>query len=90
LTRLSSFLAEVGAKSSNSNSAYLDAALLSSQFILDHMINENNLVYDYMYINGASVCTSTASSMWAYGSGALFEGFSVLADVSGDSKWRDA
>jgi hypothetical protein len=89
LTRLSSFLAEVDAKSSNSNSAYVDAALLSSQFILDQMINESNLVYDSMYINGTSTCTYT-SSMWAYNSGALFEGFSVLADVSGDSKWRDA
>jgi hypothetical protein len=89
LTRLSSFLAENEAKSSSPNTTYANAAILSSQFLLNQMMDDNHLVRNYMYINGTQACRYD-DLMWTYNTGSVIESFMVLADVSGNLTWRDA
>ena len=56
--------------------------------MLDHL-TLNSLEQDMIFLAGANACgfdddQTTSDTAW------LLEGFAVLADMTGDSKWRDA
>jgi hypothetical protein len=53
------------------------------------MMDDNHLVRNYLYINGSQACRYD-DPLWTYNTGSVIEGFTILADVSGNSTWRDA
>ncbi|KXN83969.1 Mannan endo-1,6-alpha-mannosidase DCW1 [Leucoagaricus sp. SymC.cos] len=77
----SALLAEI-----TGDSKYMNAAILSAQWIQNHNLNSNNIVLDT--VNGHDCSRSPASWLFTYNSGKFLEGLSVLADVTGDSQWR--
>lgn len=69
------------------DSKYANAASAAATWIRSHNINSDNIVLDT--VNGHDCSTSPSSWLFTYNSGKYIEGLSVLADVTGDSSWRD-
>ena len=82
LPRLSAHLAEI-----TTNQKYRDAAILSAKFIQAQMIDDSDLVYDIFTLNTTGFC-ARGNQFLTSDSGSLIEGFTILADVTGDSSWR--
>lgn len=66
---------------------YRDAAILSAQFMQVQMLIDD-IVMQVITLNATGPCQVDGTRLTAW-SGMLIEGFSILADVSGDSAWRD-
>lgn len=83
-SRVSAHLAEL-----TKETKYRDAAILSAKFMQAHMITASDLVIDSVTASASGNCNrdETLHSVYA---GWVFEGFSVLADVTSDSSWRNA
>ncbi|TFK39568.1 endo-1,6-alpha-mannosidase [Crucibulum laeve] len=77
----SAFLAEI-----TGDSKYMNAAILSANWIKAHNINSSNIVLDT--VNGHDCSRSLSTWLFTYNSGKYIEGLSVLADVTGDAQWR--
>jgi hypothetical protein len=75
--------------SPNPNDKYANAARLSAQFTLNQMLNAEEFVHEFMYIDKPGGCTYN-DEIWAFDSGVMIESFSILADVLQDEKWRNA
>jgi hypothetical protein len=67
------------------NQTYTDAAVLSAQFIQNHLVLPSGLLADNINIGTCVVDHTT----WTIDSAFALHGWSVLADVTGDMKWRD-
>ncbi|EPQ56699.1 endo-1,6-alpha-mannosidase [Gloeophyllum trabeum ATCC 11539] len=81
-TGLGAYLADA-----TGDSKYANAASAAATWIRSHNINSDNIVLDT--VNGHDCSTSPSSWLFTYNSGKYIEGLSVLADVTGDSSWRD-
>ena len=79
---LSAHLAEL-----TSEQKYRDAAVLSAQFMQAQILSED-IVLDGITLNVTGICPVDRDRE-TRNSGMVIEGFSVLADVAGDSAWRD-
>lgn len=78
---MSAFLAEI-----TKDEKYMNAAVLSAGWIKAHNV-KNNVVLDTVSAHDCS--RSPSSWIFTYNSGKFIEGLSVLADVTGNSEWRD-
>ncbi|KAF5352161.1 hypothetical protein D9758_009191 [Tetrapyrgos nigripes] len=80
---LSAFLAEA-----TGDQQYIDAAVLSAQWILNQNINSDDILLDT--VNGHDCQRGQpGDTVLTYNSGKYLEGLSVLADVTGNGFWRD-
>jgi hypothetical protein len=84
LLSLSAHLAEL-----TKNKTYLSAALLAAQFEESQLlVPETNLVGSGITLGSKSNCSKLSTSPNSEWNAPLLEAYAILADVTGDDKWR--
>jgi hypothetical protein len=82
-------LADVAKSEGRDYSDYVDSATLTGDWILNHMLDDNNLVLNIIGTNNTVACNFDRT-YYSRNTGNLIEAFAVLADVTGDAKWQTA
>jgi len=86
----SSLLAALEASEGRDNTKYKDAAVLTGNYLLNQIVDpDTSLALNVLVINGTYACTNNPTK-WSRNTGNTLEAFSILADLTGDSKWTDA
>jgi hypothetical protein len=63
---------------------YMEAAILSAQFVKNFLTDSSGLIYDGIWLQNCS----NISKYEELNSGYAIQAWSVLADVSADDTWR--
>jgi hypothetical protein len=65
---------------------YLGAALLSAQFMQDHMVTSSGFLRDSFDVQK---CQADTGPLQAFNTGMAIHSWSILADTSKDGQWWD-
>lgn len=88
MSRLSGYLAELST-GSNESDTYKAAAIRSGMFLRNHLLASNGLVADNLLLSSSDTCNADTEEPKSVNVAFLLEGFSVLADITGDSSWKE-
>jgi hypothetical protein len=89
LSSLASLLADVAKLEGRDHSNYVGSATLTGDWFLNHMLDDNSLVFGSIYTSGTHAC-KIDQKQYSRNAGNLIEAFAVLADITGDAKWQTA